>query len=64
MMFPLVQDLAADGIKVSLAGWTWGLSPQSSRSAGAPAQTAAVDAHLLNAIDHHADDPEFGHRCS
>jgi putative transposase len=65
MMYPLVRDLAADGIPVvvtcEVLGFTsqgyykWLESPCSQRDLD--------DAYLTNAIiDVHADDPEFGYR--
>lgn len=65
MMYPLVRDLAADGIAVAVAcrvlGFSkqayfkWGTSPVSQRDWD--------DAHLVDAAkDIHAGDPEFGHR--
>jgi putative transposase len=65
MMFPLVRDLAAEGIPVRLtcgmlrfsaqAFYQWQARPVSDRD--------WADAHATNAIvDVHADDPEFGYR--
>ena len=65
MMFPLVRDLAAEGIPVRLtcgvlgfsttAFYKWRAKPCSDRD--------WVDAHTTNAIvDVHGDDPEFGYR--
>ena len=65
MMYPLVRDLAADGIPVAVtcrvlgfttqAFYAWKKSPVSQRDWD--------NAHLLNlAIDIHADDPGFGYR--
>jgi len=65
MMYPLVRDLAADGIPVAVtcrvlgfttqAFYAWRKSPVSQRGWD--------NAHLLNAaIDIHADDPGFGYR--
>ncbi len=65
MMYPLVRDLAADGIPVAVtcrvlgfttqAFYAWRKSPVSQRDWD--------NAHLLNAaIDIHADDPGFGYR--
>jgi len=64
-MFPLVLDLAAEGIPVRLtcgvlgfstqAFYKWRQRPCSDRD--------WADAHVVNAIvDVHADDPEFGYR--
>jgi putative transposase len=65
MTYPLVLDLAADGIPVSVTCrvlgfstqgfYKWRVNPVSRRDWD--------DAHLINAIiDIHADDPEFGSR--
>jgi transposase InsO family protein len=65
MMFPLVRDLAADGVPVRLtcgvlgfsaqAFYKWQSQPCSDRDWS--------DAHVTNRIvDVHADDPEFGYR--
>lgn len=65
MMFPLVRDLAAEGIPVAVtcevlgfsrqAFYKWQHQPMSDRDWD--------DAHLVNAIvDAHRDDPEFGYR--
>ena len=65
MMFPLVLDLAAEGIPVRLtcgvlgfstqAFYKWRTRPVSDRD--------WADAHVVNTIvDVHADDPEFGYR--
>jgi len=65
MMFPLVLDLAADGIPVAVtcralgfskqAFYAWKCSPVSGRD--------WADAHLINAaVDIHHDDPAFGYR--
>jgi hypothetical protein len=65
MMFPLVLDLAADGIPVAVtcralgfskqAFYAWKRSPVSGRD--------WADAHLINAaVDIHHDDPAFGYR--
>jgi hypothetical protein len=65
MMFPLVRDLAADGIAVAVtcrvlgfsrqASYTWNTDPVSRRDWD--------DAHLIKAaLDIHAGDPEFGYR--
>jgi hypothetical protein len=62
MMFPLVRDLAADGIPVAVtfrglgfsrqAFYKWNTDPVSRRDWD--------DAHLINAaLDIHADDPQF-----
>jgi len=65
MTYPLVRDLAADGIPVAVtcrvlkfskqAFYAWRAQPVSQRD--------WEDAHLLNAaVDIHAADPEFGYR--
>jgi len=65
MSYPLVRDLAAEGIPVRLtcgvlghsrqAYYAWAANPVSDRD--------LEDAHLTNAlIDAHGDDPEFGYR--
>lgn len=65
MIYPLVEDLAAEGVRISTAcrvlGFTpqafykWRTRPCSDRDWG--------DAHLVNAmVDIHANDPEFGYR--
>jgi putative transposase len=65
MMFPLVRDLAAEGIPVRLTCGVLGFSPQAfyKWQARPCAPRVLDDAHLVNAIiDVHADDPEFGYR--
>jgi transposase InsO family protein len=65
MMFPLVQDLAAEGIPVRLTCGVLGFSPQAFYKwrARPCSQRDLDDAHLTNAIvDLHTDDPEFGYR--
>ena len=65
MMFPLVRDLADDGIAVVVACRVLGFSPQAFYKWRANPVTDREwnDAHLINAIyDIHADDPEFGYR--
>ena len=65
MMFPLVLDLAAEGIPVRLTCGVLGFSPQAFykwRAQPCPRRDLD-DAHLTNAlVDLHADDPEFGYR--
>jgi putative transposase len=65
MMFPLVCDLAAEGIPVRLTCGVLGFSAQAFykwRSDPISARDWA-DAHLTNAIvEIHGDDPEFGYR--
>ena len=65
MMFPLVQDLAAEGIGVRLTCGVLGFSPQAFYKwrARPCSQRDLDDAHLTNAlVDLYADDPEFGYR--
>ncbi len=65
MMFPLVRDLAAEGIPVVVTCGVLGFSPQAFyRWRSNPVSDREwSDAHVLNAIvDIHADDPEFGYR--
>ena len=65
MMYPLVRDLAADGIPVVVTCRVLGFSPQAFYRWGqAPCSPRdRADAQLTNAIvDVHADDPEFGYR--
>lgn len=65
MMYPLVRELAVDGVPVTVtcrvlgfsrqAFYAWDTNPVSDRDWD--------DAHLVNAIlDVHGDDPEFGYR--
>ncbi len=65
MMYPLVRDLAAEGIPVVVTCGVLGFSPQGFykwRSRPCSNRDLA-DAYLTNAIvDIHADDPEFGYR--
>ena len=64
-MFPLVLDLAADGIPVAVTCRVLGFSKQAFYQWRADPVTPADwdDAHLINAaIDIHHDDPEFGYR--
>ena len=65
MMFPLVRDLAAEGIPVRLTCGVLGFSPQAFYKWRAKPMCDRdwSDAHVLNAIvDIHGDDPEFGYR--
>ena len=65
MMFPLVRDLAADGIPVVVTCEVLGFTPQAFYKwrANPVSQRDWDDAHLANAIvDIHADDPAFGYR--
>ena len=65
MMYPLVTDLAADGVPVAVTCrvlkfskqgyYRWRASPVTERD--------WTDAHLVNAaLNIHADDPAFGYR--
>lgn len=65
MMFPLVLDLAADGIPVAVTCRVLGFSKQAFYKWKAQPVTDRDwdDAHLINAaLDVHHDDPEFGYR--
>jgi putative transposase len=65
MMFPLVTDLAAEGIPVRLTCGVLGFSPQAFYKwrARPCSQRDLDDAHLTNTlVDLHTDDPEFGYR--
>ena len=65
MIYPLVRDLADDGIAVKVACRVLGFSTQGFyKWVAAPVSARDWDdAHLLNAIiDIHSDDPEFGYR--
>jgi putative transposase len=65
MMFPLVRDLAAEGIPVRLTCGGLGFSAQAFYKwrSDPVCDRDWADAHTLNAIiDVHADDPEFGYR--
>lgn len=65
MMYPLVQDLAADKIPVAVTCRVLGFSKQAfyKWQAAPVSQRDWDDAHLINAaIDIHHDDPEFGYR--
>jgi transposase InsO family protein len=65
MMFPLVRDLAAEGIPVRLTCGVLGVSPQAFYKwrARPVSDRDWADAHTTNTIvDVHADDPEFGYR--
>ncbi|GAA0236911.1 hypothetical protein GCM10009539_22760 [Cryptosporangium japonicum] len=64
-MFPLVLDLAADGVPVAVTCRTLGFSKQAFYQWKSRPVTDRdwADAHLINAaIDIHHDDPEFGYR--
>jgi transposase InsO family protein len=65
MMFPLVRELAVDGIPVTVTCRVLGFSKQAYFKWRARPVTDRDwdDAHLINAaIDIHGDDPEFGYR--
>lgn len=65
MMFPLVSDLAADGVPVTLACGTLGFSPQAYYKWRASPVSARDldDAWATNQlVDLHTEDPEFGYR--
>lgn len=65
MMFPLVSDLAAEGIPVTTTCGVLGFSTQAFYKwrAEPVSDRDWADAHTINAIiDAHADDPEFGYR--
>ena len=65
MMYPLVQELAADKIPVVVTCRVLGFSKQAfyKWQAAPVSQRDWDDAHLINAaIDVHHDDPEFGYR--
>ena len=65
MMYPLVGDLAADGIPVAVTCRVLGFSKQAYYAWRSRPVTDRDwdDAHLINAaIDIHHDDPEFGYR--
>ena len=64
-MYPLVEDLAADGIPVAVTCRVLGFSKQAYYAfKAAPVSTRDLDnAYLINtALDIHHDDPAFGHR--
>ena len=64
MTFPLVRDLAADGIPVTVTCGTLGFSTQAfyKWNACPISQRDWDDAHLVNAMLAVHDDPEFGYR--
>ena len=65
MMYPLVEDLAAEGIAVVTTCRVLGFSTQAFYKWRAQPWSDSEwdDAHLINAlVDLHADDPEFGYR--
>ena len=65
MMYPLVEDLAAEGVAVVTSCRVLGFSTQAFyKWRKRPwSDSEWHDAHLINAlVDLHADDPEFGYR--
>jgi putative transposase len=65
MIYPLVTDLAADGVPVAVTCRVLGFSKQGYYRWRASPVTERdwVDAHLVNAArDIHAEDPAFGYR--
>ena len=65
MMYPLVVELAAEGVRVSTTCRVLGFSPQAFyKWLKQPCSDRDWDdAHLVNEmLDIHRDDPEFGYR--
>src|SRR4051812_43032509 len=65
MMYPLVRELAADGVPVAVTCRVLGLARQPYyRWLASPVTDAElIQAYRANALfDAHRDDPEFGHR--
>lgn len=65
MMYPLVEDLAGEGVSVVTSCRVLGFSTQAFYKWRAQPYSDAEwdDAHLINElVDLHADDPEFGYR--
>jgi hypothetical protein len=65
MTYPLVTDLAADGVPVAVTCRVLGFSKQGYYRWKASPVTERdwTDAHLINAaLDIHVDDPAFGYR--
>jgi hypothetical protein len=65
MMYPLVEDLAADGIPVAVTCRVLGFSKQAfyAWKSNPVSRRDVDDAHLINAgLDIHHDDPGFGYR--
>ena len=65
MMYPLVQELAAEGFPVRLTCGVLGFSTQAfyKWQANPISDREWDDAHVTNVIiDIHRDDPEFGYR--
>lgn len=65
MTYPLVRDLAVEGIPVTVTCGVLGFTPQAFYKwrANPVSDRDWDDAHVTNAlIDAHGDDPEFGYR--
>ncbi|WP_157360953.1 IS3-like element ISAcl2 family transposase [Arthrobacter sp. EPSL27] len=65
MIYPLVTDLAADGVPVAVTCRVLGFSKQGYYrwKANPVTERDWIDAHLVNAaLDIHSDDPAFGYR--
>lgn len=65
MMYPLVGDLAAEGIAVTVSCRVLGFTTTAyhARRRSPVSKRDWDDAHLINAaLDVHGDDPEFGYR--
>lgn len=64
MMYPLVRDLAVDGIPVTVTCRVLRFSPQAFYAwlAHPVCERDLVDAYAMNAFEVHADDPGFGYR--
>jgi transposase InsO family protein len=65
MIYPLVRDLAADGIPITVTCRVLGFTPQAYRKWRSKPMSDRdwSDAHLIDAArDIHHDDPEFGYR--
>lgn len=65
MTYPLVLDLAVDGIPVAVTCRVLGFTPQAFHAwrKNPVSQRDWNDAHLINAaLDIHRDDPAFGYR--
>jgi putative transposase len=65
MIYPLVRDLAADGVPIAVTCRELGFTPQAYRKwrSRPVSEREWADAHLVDAArDIHHDDPEFGYR--
>lgn len=65
MTYPLLTDLAADGVRVAVTWRVLGFRKQGyyRRKANPVTERDWIGAHLVNAsLDIHADDPAFGYR--